>query len=191
MFTGIIEGTGKIIERTESSLLFSYPDSISLKIGDSLAVNGTCLTAIALQDGTMKADILEETWKRTNLGDLTPGDLVNLERPAKIGGSLDGHMVQGHVDGVGEFWSVEESQFGHKVFIRVPETLTKYMVEKGSIAVDGISLTLIDVRPDAFSFEAIPHTWEVTNLHARKTGDKMNIEVDVLAKYVEKLIDRK
>lgn len=188
MFTGIIENTGKILERSESQLVFEVPASFELVLGASIAVNGTCLTAAKLDGQKITADILGETWKRTNLGELEAGDLVNLERPARINATLDGHIVQGHVDGVGKLVGVTDGQFGHKVEIEVPERLTKYMVEKGSVAVDGISLTIIDIEKDRFTFEAIPHTWEITNLHSKKNGDGINIEVDVLAKYVEKLV---
>ena len=188
MFTGIIETTGKIVERTQGALVFEVPAAFLLKIGDSIAVNGTCLTAVKIEGNKITANILEETWKRTNLGGLTAGDLVNLERPAQIGGRLDGHIVQGHVDGVGSIRTIKEGPLGHEVVIEVPKALTKYMVEKGSVAVDGISLTIIERGDDSFSFEAIPHTWTVTRLHTLKPGSPVNIEVDVVAKYVEQLI---
>jgi len=188
MFTGIIENTGEILEKSENQLVFEVPKSFDLILGASIAVNGTCLTVAKLKGQIITADILEETWKRTNLGELKAGDLVNLERPARINATLDGHIVQGHVDGVGKLVGITDGKFGHKVEIEVPENLTKYMVEKGSVAVDGISLTIIDIKKDHFTFESIPHTWEITNLHSKKNGDGFNIEVDVLAKYVEKLV---
>ncbi len=236
MFTGIVETTGKIIERTRGSLTFEVPATFLLNIGDSIAVNGTCLTIVEVGGGKLparpsdmkaassrsggevgtsvvKSNILEETWKRTNLGDLKAGDLVNLERPAQIGGRFDGHIVQGHVDGVGTIRSITPTlasplpshrlwrdpvqrregttggtELGHKIVVDVPPTLTKYMVEKGSVAVDGISLTIIDRDDHSFSFESIPHTWAVTRLHTLQIGSKVNIEVDVIAKYVEQLI---
>ena len=212
MFTGIIETTGKIVERTQGALVFEVPAAFMLKIGDSIAVNGTCLTAAKIEGNKITANILEETWKRANLGDLAAGDLVNLERPAQIGGRLDGHIVQGHVDGVGSIRSIAPTYasplprgtiprtgiplcgtvgteaLGHKIIIDVPAALTKYMVEKGSVAVDGISLTIIERDATSFSFEAIPHTWAVTRLHTLKAGSRVNIEVDVVAKYVEQLI---
>jgi riboflavin synthase len=209
MFTGIIESTGKIVERTTDALVFEVPANFALKIGDSIAVNGTCLTIVEVGSGKLevgtrvvKSNILEETWKRTNLGDLVAGDLVNLERPAQIGGRLDGHIVQGHVDGVGTIRSITATrvpplprgapggiELGHKIIVDVPPTLTKYMVEKGSVAVDGISLTIIARDDHSFSFESIPHTWEVTRLHTLKLGSNVNIEVDVVAKYVEQLMN--
>lgn len=188
MFTGIITGTGKIVEKTENTLIFDVPKNTELIIGASIAVNGTCLTAVSIENQRISTNILEDTWNRTNLGTLSPGDLVNIEKPAKIGSTLDGHIVQGHVDGIGTISKITEGPLGHVIEVTVPETLTKYMVEKGSVTVDGISLTITTISDTAFTFETIPHTWEITNLHSKDIGDKLNIEVDVLAKYVEKLL---
>lgn len=191
MFTGIIIGTGRVTQKTENSLVFTIPPGVSLEIGDSIAVNGVCLTAVKLLGAEVHTNILAETWRRSNLGNLSEGSLVNLERPAKIGGTLDGHIVQGHVDGVGHITSITEGPLGHIVEITPPAELLKYMVEKGSVTVDGMSLTITRLTEHTFTFEAIPHTWAITNLHTRAPKDAVNIEVDVIAKYVERLMGHK
>ena len=191
MFTGIIETTGKILERTKDSLTFAVPKNFATKLGDSLALNGVCLTAVKINGHNFTANIMAETWSRTNLGELKKDDLINLERARLIGDRFDGHIVQGHVDGIGLWQKVEDTKLGHKIFISLPHNLEKYVVEKGSISVDGISLTVIDKLPGVFSFATIPYTWEHTNLHTRRAGDKINLEVDIVAKYVESLLKKK
>jgi len=188
MFTGIITATGTITKRTESTLSFKVPESYPLFLGASIAVNGTCLTVVRQEKDIIHTDILAETWKRTSLGNLHEGNLVNLELPAAINGRLDGHIVQGHVDGVGHIQAIAEGPLGHTVEIIPPPDLLKYMVIKGSISVDGIALTITNLTEDSFSFEAIPHTWQITNLNDKSVGDTVNLEVDVITKYVERLM---
>src|SRR5262249_42961129 len=157
--------------------------------GSSIAVNGVCLTAIDLRPDSFSADLAPETMRRTNLGALAAGSRVNLERPLAVSDRLSGHIVQGHVDGVGEILSTKE--LGDRNWwleVRVPPELDRYVVYKGSIAIDGISLTVAAVRDRILSVTVIPHTYEVTNLGLRKAGDSVNLECDVLAKYLERLL---
>jgi riboflavin synthase len=153
------------------------------KIGDSTAVNGCCLTVVDLGPDWWEADVSDESFARTNLGDLQPGTVVNLERPVRMSDRLGGHIVQGHVDGVGEI--VEPAP---NLRVRMPAPLLRYIVEKGSITVDGISLTVVDVLDDGFTVALIPHTTAVTTLGHKGAGDRVNLEVDMMAKYVERLI---
>ena len=163
--------------------------SVVLKDGDSIAVNGACLTALDVTESSFTADVSPETLDRTTLGDLEIGSPVNLERAVTPATRLGGHMVQGHVDGRGTFVSaVQEGDFW-TVTVGFPPNLGRYFVEKGSVAVEGISLTIAALRATEFDFAIIPKTWEVTNLHALKPGDKVNLEVDVIAKYVERLLN--
>jgi len=194
VFTGIIEevGTLQAIEprATGSRLRVAAPVVCSdLGEGDSVSVNGVCLTAVDLRTGSFGADVSPETLRRSNLGDLRTGALLNLERPLTPQSRLGGHIVQGHVDGVGELVSLE--QLGDDNWwlrLRVPEALGRYLVFKGSVALDGISLTLAEVAGDVISVTIIPHTYRNTNLHLRRPGDRINVECDVLAKYVEKMV---
>lgn len=157
--------------------------------GSSIAVNGVCLTAVRLESGSFGADVSPETLARTNLGDLAPGSMVNLERPLAAGERLSGHIVQGHVDGAGELLSMDALEDGNWwLTVRIPRDLTRYMIHKGSVAIDGISLTIAQLEDDRISVAIIPHTYEVTNLRARKPGERLNVEVDLIAKYIEKLI---
>lgn len=195
MFTGIVEELGTI-----ESITGNAAGGASLRIqckevladateGSSIAVNGVCLTALDISESTFRADLAPETLRRTNLGELTAGSLVNLERPLLAAGRLSGHVVQGHVDGTGEFLSFE--QLGDDNWwlrVRVPTELDRYVVYKGSICLDGISLTVASIEDRVVSVTIIPHTYEVTSLRTHKPGDKVNIECDVLAKYVEKMM---
>ncbi len=194
MFTGLIEGSG-IIQRVETDPsrgglievgALPWEDAVSL--GESIAVNGTCLTAIADSQGSFQAEVSVETLQRTNLSQLQTGDRVNLERPLRIGDRLGGHLVQGHVDGVGTIRGIEKSGDYWSLEVDLPKDLSRYVVEKGSITVDGISLTVATLDGVRFSVALIPKTWEITNLSVRKIGDPVNIEVDVIAKYVEKMV---
>jgi riboflavin synthase len=153
------------------------------KLGDSIAVDGCCLTVVALGDGWWEADVSDETRKRTTVGDRLPGDRVNLERPVRAQDRLGGHIVQGHVDGVGEI--VEPAP---DLRVRMPRELLRYVVEKGSVTVDGVSLTVVDVLDDGFTVAVIPHTAAVTTLGRKGPGDHVNLEVDVTVKYVERLL---
>ena len=192
MFTGIIEEIGHITHiRTGGSTctvtVAAHTVLTDVRIGDSIAVNGTCLTVCSFDAGHFSADVMPETMRRTNLGSLTPGAPVNLERAMAAGGRFGGHIVSGHIDGTGSIRSLRHE--GNAVWVTVtaaPELL-RYIVEKGSIAIDGISLTVAAVTAQDFSVSVIPHTGSETTLLARKPGDAVNLECDILAKYVEKL----
>ena len=183
MFTGLIEEQGRLAGRDGHR--FTFEAAIVLdgtQLGDSIAVNGCCLTVVEIGVSYWSADVVDETLSRTNLGDLIPGDAVNLERPLRFDGRLGGHLVQGHVDTVGTV--VEAAPTLH---VRSPST--RYVVEKGSISVDGVSLTVVDLTGDGFTVAVIPHTAEVTTLGRRKPGDRVNLEFDLIAKYVAKFVD--
>ena len=184
MFTGLIEELGSFVANEGDRYRFAAREVIEgTEIDDSISVNGCCLTVAALGDSWWEADVVAETIERTSLGNLQPGDPVNLERAVRYSDRLGGHMVQGHVDGIGTVLAP-----GPDLRIRIPENLSRYLVEKGSITVDGVSLTCFDVRDGAFAVALIPHTLEVTTLGSYEEGDNVNIEVDVIAKYVERLL---
>ena len=186
MFTGIVEELGSVASLEGPRLRISARAVLDgVVLGDSTAVNGCCLTVVDfdLDAGWWEADVSDETFSRTNLGDLKPGDRVNLERPVRLADRLGGHLVQGHVDAVGEV--VEPVP---DLRVRMPAELTRYVVEKGSITVDGVSLTVVDALDDGFTVAIIPHTAAVTTLGVRGPGDRVHLEVDVTAKYVEKLV---
>lgn len=194
MFAGIVEDAGKVLsleERPEAWLLrlaLSFADNDGLEAGSSLSVNGCCLTLRENSDGKEASfDLLEETMDRTNLSGLTEGSLVNLERSLLANGRVGGHFVTGHVDALGEIEVFEERGKNLYLQIKVPSDCVRYLVDKGCIAVDGCSLTVCDVKGDSFAIWLIPHTLVKTNLTGRKPGDLLNIEFDLLAKYVEKL----
>lgn len=186
MFTGIVEELGSVASRDGSRLRIQCSKVLDgASIGDSTAVNGCCLTIVAFDSdaGWWDADVSEETYRRTNLGALAPGDPVNLERPVRLEDRLGGHLVQGHVDAVGEIvQGVPDLQ------VRMPASLLRYVVEKGSITVDGISLTVVAPLADGFTVAVIPHTAAVTTLGHKGPGALVNLEVDVMAKYTERLI---
>jgi riboflavin synthase len=188
MFTGLVESTGTIAARREGRL--TVRTALELAPGDSVAVNGVCLTATTIADGSFDAQVMPETLRRSSLGGLGEGDRVNLELPLRAGDRLGGHVVQGHVDGLGTVESVGEEGFARIVRIAAPAELLRYVVEKGSIAVDGVSLTVAEVNGDGFTVSLIPETLERTNLGEAAPGRSVNLEVDVLAKYVEKLVVR-
>jgi len=184
VFTGIVEELGRVDARTADRLRLACSTVLDdVEMGASIAVNGCCLTVVEWGDGWWEADVSDETWKRTSLGDLQPGDPVNLERPVRLSDRLGGHLVQGHVDGVGE---IVEPQPDLRV--RCDPGLLRYVVEKGSITVDGISLTVAALTEDGFSIAVIPHTLAVTTLGTKGPNDPVNLEVDVVAKYVERLM---
>ena len=186
MFTGIVEELGAV--RTRDGGRFTFEAKVVLEdaaIGDSIAVNGCCLTVVEMGDGWWAADAVEETLSRTNLGDLEAGDPVNLERPVRAADRLGGHIVQGHVDAVGEVVSPAPD-----LRVRFPVQLARYVVEKGSITIDGCSLTVVEAGDDELSVAVIPHTAEVTTLGRRQPGDRVNVEVDLVAKYVERLLSK-
>jgi riboflavin synthase len=192
MFTGIIEETGTVekIERKAKAIgltIRAGTTARGLKLGGSLAVNGCCLTATKITKSRLvQFDLLEETWRRTNFQFLKPGSLVNLERPMRAGGEFGGHFVTGHIDATGKISRWEKSGADHVLDIATPESVLRYVIEKGSIAIDGISLTVAAVSKKTFRVWIIPHTSEVTNLRTRKTGDAVNLEADMLGKYAEK-----
>jgi riboflavin synthase len=195
VFTGIVETTGHI-ERAEltsnggSRLVIGAELASQLEVGASLALNGCCLTVTGVNGSEIRFDLLGETLRRTNLGDLKPGDVINLERPMQANGRFDGHVVQGHIDTTSRVESIEPAGSDHRVEIALPQEFSQYVVFKGSIAVDGISLTVAELHPDRFVLWIIPHTWQVTNLHQRKPGDRVNLEFDLIAKYVERMLGR-
>ena len=191
MFTGLVAGTGAVesLERGDDGVRLRVRTELAgeLSPGDSIAVNGVCLTAVHSDDQGFSADVMEETLRRSSLGPLAEGDEVNLELPLRAGDRLGGHMVQGHVDGTASVEAVSEDGFARVVRIGAPPGLLRYVVEKGSIAVDGVSLTVAAVDGDGFEVSLIPETLERTTLGAATPGRVVNLEVDVLAKYVEKL----
>ena len=190
MFTGIVEELGTVVSRQGAKLRIAATTVLDgVQLGDSTAVNGCCLTVVAWEPpvdgaaGWWEADVSDETYSRTSLGDLAPGDPVNLERPVRLMDRLGGHLVQGHVDAVGTITAPAPD-----LAVRMDPALTRYVVEKGSITVDGVSLTVVDALDDGFTVALIPHTADVTTLGVRKVGDAVNLEVDVTAKYVERLL---
>lgn len=193
MFTGIVEELGEVVAVEE------LPDAARFRLrgpavtegarhGDSIAVNGVCLTVVDHEGQEFTADVMAETLDRSSLGGLGPGDRVNLERPTAVGGRLGGHLVQGHVDGTGEILARKPSDNWEVVTVSLPEDLGRYVVEKGSITVDGVSLTVVTAGADFFTISLIPTTLTLTTLGFKEPGDKVNLEVDVVAKYVERLL---
>lgn len=196
MFTGIIEELGTVqalVPQAAGSRLIVGCRTVleDATEGCSIATNGVCLTAIDLRPGSFSADLAPETLKRSNLGDLRPGARVNLERSLAAGGRLSGHIVQGHVDATGEFLSLESlGSDNWWLQIRVPADVEKLLVYKGSIAIDGISLTVASIEGDVLSVTIVPHTFRNTTLGTRRPGERVNLECDILAKYVDKLLQR-
>lgn len=193
MFTGLVEEAGVVIEcsvegRTAKITVESQLVHLDAKLGDSVAINGCCLTVIEIDGNRLTFDAVPETLARTNLGGLKPGHRVNLERPLQVGSRLGGHFVQGHVDGVGKVISVAPEENAVVIEISIPAELHRYFIEKGSVTVDGVSLTVAEVRPHSFTFWMIPHTREVTALSERNVGDSVNLECDLLGKYMESLL---
>ena len=190
MFTGIVEELGAVLERSQDRITVSCRTVLAdTEVGSSIAVNGICLTVVDRGPGNLGFDLSEETIRRTGLARLSPGDPVNLERPVTLATRLGGHLVQGHVDGVGEVVGVEADPTGGVwLTIRPPAELLRYLVEKGSVSVDGVSLTVAGLDGDAFSVALIPHTLAATTLGTTRMGESVNLEVDVLAKYVERLL---
>ncbi len=190
MFTGIVEERGTVVEAGASRLVVGCRTVVTdSDIGSSVAVNGVCLTVVAKSTGDLAFDLSSETLDRSTLGKLGPGDPVNLERPVTLSARLGGHLVQGHVDGVGEVTGMERDDEGCALLtIRVPEGLLRYVVEKGSISVDGVSLTVAAIAGEGIAVALIPHTLAVTTLGTVVPGDPVNLEVDVIAKYVERLM---
>ena len=195
MFTGIVEQIGTVEDVIDHEIgrrvLLSAPGIGDLPIGASIAVNGVCLTAVEAGADTVAVEVIPETLQRSNLGTLVKESQVNLERPMPASGRFDGHIVQGHVDGLATITAIEHhSDGGVAMTVDVPGPLRRYMVEKGSITIDGVSLTVATLTDDGFTVALIPHTLDMTTLGLRKPGDTVNLEVDVLAKYVERLLER-
>lgn len=193
MFTGIVEEVGEVVDvRTDDDVVvLTVRAALAAEVGhgESVAVNGCCLTAVVTGPGaaTLTLELVPETLKRTSLGSVGPGSGVNLERAVPAGGRLDGHIVQGHVDGVGTVVSRTPGERSDEVRFAAPAELARYVVEKGSVAVDGVSLTVASVYPDGFGVALIPTTLAKTTLGSRAPGDPVNLEVDVIAKYVERM----
>lgn len=200
MFTGIVEGTGivKSISRIKTANRIADRRieidlgklRRGLRVGDSVSVNGTCLTATSILKNIAIFEVVKETTKRTSMGLLKAGDPVNLERSLRINDRIEGHIVLGHIDGVGKIEDIEKIPSETKIWISVNKQIAGLLVPKGSIAVDGISFTIVDVSNEVFSVALVPHTLAVTTFKSKKKGDKVNIEVDILSKYVAKLLPR-
>jgi riboflavin synthase len=194
MFTGLIADKARVvsISRGVESAVIEIESVLipEIKTGDSVSINGTCLTAIELSVGSFKADVMIQTLKVTSLGKLSEGDFVNLELATRADSRLGGHIVQGHVDGIGSIVENSVGEKWNKFVVKVPNSLTKYIVNQGSIAIDGVSLTVGEISDDLLTLWLIPETLERTNLSQKSDGDIVNIEVDVIAKYVERLMNR-
>ncbi len=196
MFTGIVEEMGKIVrveKGAKSSRLTVSGDKIfsDLKLGDSVATNGVCLTVTSFSKGIFTADVMNETLKRSNLGELRQGSMVNLERAMIANGRFGGHIVSGHIDGTGVITKIEQDDIAVWYTIRADRKIMKYIIEKGSVAIDGISLTIAKVTDNDFSVSLIPHTAKETVLGYKKTGDTVNLENDVVGKYIEHFLSFK
>lgn len=197
MFTGIIEELGEILALESQAgagarmRVAAGAVLVDAKLGDSIAVNGCCLTAVEIGNGEFAADLAPETLRRTNLGDLKTGSKVNLERPLRAGGRLDGHIVQGHIDGTAALSALSALGNGNWwLEVQVPQELQQYLVYKGSVAVDGISLTIASIEGSTLAMTIIPYTYTATNLAGKRIGNRLNLECDILAKYVEKMLGR-
>ena len=189
MFTGIVRELGRVEAFDGSRLVVAAPETAATAgLGDSVAVAGVCLTVVANEDGRLSFDAVPETLSRTALGSLRPGGAVNVEPSLRVGDPLGGHVVQGHVDAVGRVRSVTPEGDGRRVWVDAPETVVRYCIEKGSIAVDGASLTIAAFDDDGFEVALIPHTLAVTTLGSLEPGDEVNLEADVLGKVVERLL---
>ncbi|MGY4104961.1 riboflavin synthase [Ignavigranum ruoffiae] len=195
MFTGIIEEVGRVKaieskDRGKGIEIIAHEILTDVELGDSIAVNGICLTVNQLVHQSFTADVMQETLDRTALAKLVPGDRVNLERAMAANGRFGGHIVSGHIDGVGTIRQIRPDGIAQRYSIRANPNILKYVIEKGSIAIDGISLTVTEVTAQTFSVSIIPHTQEQTNLSDRAVGDPVNLEVDIVGKYIEKFINQ-
>lgn len=194
MFTGIVQDIGRLVSREARGgdvrllIAFDRLDPSGIRVGDSICVQGCCLTAVELRDHTFAADVSRETLSLTTLGDLTSGSPVNLEPSLKAGDPLGGHLVSGHVDGVGEITAIGGDARSTRVEISVPSELARYIARKGSVAIDGVSLTVNEVQGASFGINLIPHTQGVTTLGALAVSTRVNVEIDQIARYVERLL---
>ncbi|MEM3064036.1 MAG: riboflavin synthase [Candidatus Nitrosotenuis sp.] len=194
MFTGIVEGVGRVLSMSKNTNKRSAikmtvdlgKNAKGLKIGQSVALNGVCLTVTGISKSKCDFEMIDETTKKTDLGNLKVGSIVNIERSLKVGDRMEGHFVLGHVDGVGTIKKIEKRPKEIKMWFEIPKHLSRFVVQKGSIAIDGISLTVVDVKKNLASVCLIPHTVEVTNFQTKRVGDKVNIETDILGKYLLK-----
>ena len=193
MFTGIIIGEGKVTKLAKPKSRSAIQMTVDLgkyakglKIGQSVAINGVCLSATKISGKKCIFEMIDETTKKTDLGNVKAGSTVNIERSLKVGDRLEGHFVLGHIDGVATITKIEKKPKEVKFWFKIPKKLVKYVVKKGSIALDGISLTVVDVKKDLASVCLIPHTIKITNFKLKKIGDKLNIETDILGKYIKK-----
>lgn len=193
MFSGIVETIGTItrIDRTSEGARLTLSTNIpvaEVSLGESICINGTCLTVVAIGEAELSFDVSAESLRRTNLSDLQPGNQVNLERSLRVNDRLSGHLVFGHVDGVGRVKAIQPDGDSFLYTFEIPPDLSRYLVEKGSVAVDGISLTVFHCQPTEFTCAIIPHTHQVTTLHVRTPGDHVNLECDMQGKYIEKFV---
>lgn len=192
MFTGLVEATGRVLSRQDlgeqARLTLKIPFHEELKLGDSVATNGCCLTVSALKNEHVSFDILAQTLKVTSLGQLEEGSFVNLERALAMGDRLGGHFVQGHVDDTGEILDLSPLGQDYRLEVRLPESIHQYCIDKGSLTIDGISLTIAELTANSAVFWITPHTFKETHLHQAKIGQTVNLEADLLAKYVKKLL---
>lgn len=193
MFTGLVEELGtlrSVRKGADSALLTIEAEKVlgDLKIGDSVAVNGVCLTVTTYEGKSFTADVMAETLTRSNLGDLKPGDRVNLERALRLGDRLGGHLVSGHIDGVGTIVNKERFDIAIVITVAAPREVMRYIIEKGSVAIDGTSLTVVDFAGEKFSVSLIPHTAHVTTLGHKNVGQTVNLEADIIGKYIERLL---
>ncbi|MGJ8676798.1 MAG: riboflavin synthase [Akkermansiaceae bacterium] len=195
MFTGLVEATGLVrsleLCGEQARLVLELPFTQELSEGESVAVNGCCLTVTEFDDASASFDILKQTLDVTSLGELTAGALVNLERAMMAGDRFGGHFVQGHVDATGIIKDLSESGSDHRMEIELPENILKLCIDKGSLAIDGISLTIAELTQNTAVFWIIPHTWELTRLQSAKVGQKVNLEADVIAKHVARLLENR
>jgi riboflavin synthase len=194
MFTGIVQDVGRVVSQEARGgdvrmvIAFDRLDPSGIHIGDSICVQGCCLTAVELRDRSFAADVSRETLSLTTLGDLTAGSPVNLEPSLRAGDPLGGHLVSGHVDGIGQVTTIGGDARSTRIEIAVPPPLARYLARKGSVAIDGVSLTINEVKDAAFGINLIPHTQAVTTLGALRTGTRVNLEVDQVARYLERLL---
>ena len=195
MFTGIIEDRGKVLrveyKGQERRITIEWPlDLTEVQLGDSININGVCLTVVEKREQEIRFDLSQETLQKTGLGDLKEGDPVNLERALRLTDRLGGHIVTGHIDGIGVIGEKRKERDFLRLMIRIPESVSRYVVQKGSIAIDGISLTVNEWKGNEIQMTLIPYTIEKTTLRDKKVGDRVNVEADILGKYVEKVLER-
>jgi riboflavin synthase len=191
MFTGIIESTGAILQKSDTQLTVERPASFDdLKLGASIAISGVCLTVVEMSETQMTFDVVAETWSKTKLGDLQVGDLVNLERALRADGRLDGHIVQGHVEEVGIVTNGKRQTTNDKLHLQLPKELLPFVVQKGSITLDGVALTVTQIEGDTISVALIPETLERTTLGRLQNGDRVNVETDILGRYIHAMLAR-